>query len=125
MSMGQADPDEGVRVVCMCPGLVDSPLWRDREDNMLDRMKFADRKAIMPKDIAEVMIKMVEDKDGNYSGGTCVLKTAHEERIIEKGWKQLQKEEVYDPSPRPEADLERIRDALDAEWGQGWTRREG
>src|ERR1700761_7126158 len=32
-SLGQADEEEGVKVVCMCPGLVRSPLWTDRQDN--------------------------------------------------------------------------------------------
>ena len=116
-SMGQADPDEGVRVVCICPGLVDSPLWRSREDDMMDRAKFYERQAILPVDIAKVMIKMVESKE--YSGGTCVLKTPLEERVVEEGWQTSDK--GYDPSPRPEADNHRIRTAMDKERGVSWT----
>jgi len=29
-SMGEADPEEGIRVVCICPGLVATRLWTDR-----------------------------------------------------------------------------------------------
>ncbi|KAK5084847.1 hypothetical protein LTR24_007456 [Lithohypha guttulata] len=115
-SMGQADPEEGVRIVCVCPGLVDSPLWRDREDDMLDRAKFNERKAILPIDIAKVMVKMVESNE--YSGGTCVLKTPLEERVCEKGWQAS--EEEYDPSPRPEADNRRVHAAMDKERGVTW-----
>jgi len=115
-SMGQADPEEGVRIVCICPGLVDSPLWRDREDDMLDSAKFNERKAIFPIDIAKVMIKMVESKE--YSGGTCVLKTPLEERVCEQGWPASA--EGYDPSPRPEADNRRIHAAMDKERGVAW-----
>ena len=31
-SMGQADVEEGVRVSCILPGTVSSPLWHDRAD---------------------------------------------------------------------------------------------
>lgn len=119
-SMGQADPDEGVKVVCMCPGLVDSPLWRNREDDMMERAKFHDRRAIFPVDVAKVMMGMIQSQE--FAGGTCVLKTAFEERVLEEGW---QKDgDKYDPSPRPDADLHRIRSALDKERGQKWVARE-
>lgn len=116
-SMGQADPDEGVRIVCILPGLVDSPLWRDRTDQMLEHHKFHDRQAIMPDDIATVMKKMVEDK--KYTGGTCVIKTPYEERVVEEGWEEAANK--YDPSPRPEADLHRIKSVLGRERGQTWA----
>ena len=119
-SMGQADPEEGVRVVCVLPGLVDSPLWRDREDGVMEWAKFSERKAIFPKDVAEVMVRMVQGGEGRYSGGTCVLKTAEEERIVEEGWDAKGVGE-YDPNPRPEADLQRIRNALNKERGKKWT----
>lgn len=66
-AMGQADIDEGVRINCILPGLVSSPLWHDREDNMIDWGKFDGRKQLQPSDIAEVMLKMVQSKE--YEGG--------------------------------------------------------
>jgi len=116
-SMGQADPDEGVRIVCMMPGMVDSPLWRDREDDMLAQNKFHERAAILPMDVAVVMKKMIES--AQYTGGTCVLKTPYEERIVEEGWDKAA-DKTYDPSPRPAADLSRIRTVLDRERGSRW-----
>jgi short-subunit dehydrogenase len=81
--MGQADIDEGIRINCILPGLVSSPLWHDREDKMIDWGKLDGRKYLLPDDIAEVMLKMVESKE--YEGGTCVVKTPYEERIEEEG----------------------------------------
>ena len=119
-AMGQADPDQGVRINCIMPGLVNSPLWHDREDNMMQWGKFHDRKQLLPVDIAEVMLKMVESKE--YEGGTCVLKTPYEEKIEEEGHKVMQeKMKQYDPSPRPEPGLERIQGVLQKERGKKWT----
>ena len=120
-SMLEADFEEGVRIVCVFPALVDSPLWRDRKDAFMSWTKFHDRPAIFPKDVADVMVRMVEDEKDEYSGGSCVLKSALEERVFEKGWKAAQGGDVYDPSPRPQADPERIRKALDKERGRKWT----
>ena len=98
-AMGQADIDEGVRINAILPGLVSSPLWHDREDNMIEWGKFDGRKQLFPADIAAVMVKMVESKA--YEGGTCVLKTPYEEKIQEEGhMKMLEKFKEYDPSPR-------------------------
>lgn len=95
-SMGQADIEEGVRVSCILPGLVSSPLWHDRADDLKDWARFSDRKQLRPSDIAEVMLKMVESKE--YEGGTCVMKTPYEEKIVEEGYaKQVEKLKEYDP----------------------------
>lgn len=119
-SMGQADSEEGVRINCILPGLVSSPLWHDREDNMIEWGKFDGRKYLLPIDIAEVMLKMVESKE--YEGGTCVLKTPYEERIEVEGYtKSEEKRREYDPSPRPEPDLDRIRNVLKKERGKKWS----
>lgn len=66
-SMGQADGDEGVRINCVLPGLVSSPLWHDREDKMSEWGKFEGRDYLLPDDIAKLMVKMVESKE--YEGG--------------------------------------------------------
>lgn len=98
-AMGQADTEEGVKVVCVLPGLVSSPLWHDREDNMKEWGKFEGRRQLMPGDVAEVMVRMVEGKE--FEGGSCVLKTPYEERIEAEGYEGARRRmEEYDPSPR-------------------------
>jgi len=47
-----------------------------------------------------------------------VLKTPLEERVIELGWDRL--EDAYDPSPRPQADLTRMKGILERERGVPW-----
>lgn len=115
-SVGQADPEEGVKIVCVMPGTVQSPLWEDREDDIAKETKYSERKLMPPSTIAELMLRMIQEK--KYSGGTCVLKTAGEERTVEKGWDA--KEGEYDPSPRPEADMSRIKGILEGERGKKW-----
>lgn len=115
-AMGQLDPDEGIRIVCVLPGTVKSNLWENRDDNTAEAMRYSERKLMPPSTIADMMFRMVESKD--YSGGTCVLKTILEERVVEEGWdKQAGK---YDPSPRPEADYSHQRGILSKERGSEW-----
>ena len=85
----------------------------------MEAAKFAERQAIFPKDVAETMIRMVENSEGRYEGGSCVLKTAGEERIVEEGWRA--EGTGYDPSPRPDPDIHRVRSALDKERGVQWS----
>lgn len=119
-AMGQADPDLGVRVVCILPGMVSSPLWHDRDDGMKSWGRFADRKGLEPGDVGECMLRMVQE--GRYEGGTCVLKTPYEEKVQEEGHSVLKRRyQEYDPSPRPEPDLTRITEAFERERGREWT----
>ncbi|KXT15705.1 hypothetical protein AC579_145 [Pseudocercospora musae] len=118
-SMGQADVEEGVKIVCILPGMVQSPLWEDREDEMTKITQYEERlkTALQPADIAETMLRMIEDEE--FDGGTCVLKTKAEERIVEEGHSKLMGK--YDPSPRPEPDLTRIRTLLHNDRGKKWS----
>lgn len=115
-SVGQVDPEEGVKVVCVMPGTVQSPLWENREDSVAAETKYSERKLMPPSVIAETMLRLIEKKE--HSGGTCLLKTIQEERVVEKGWNE--KEGEYDPSPRPEADMSRIKAILASERGKKW-----
>lgn len=61
--------------------------------------KFDGRKQLQPEEIAEVMVRMVESRE--FEGGTCVLKTPYEERIVEEGhMRSVERLKEYDPSPR-------------------------
>lgn len=98
-AMGQADPDLGVRINCIMPGMVSSPLWHDRDDSMKEWGHFKDRKGLETSDIGECMVRMVEE--GKYEGGTCLLKTPYEEKVQEEGHSVLKaRYKEYDPSPR-------------------------
>lgn len=101
-AMGQADPDLGVRISCIMPGMVSSPLWHDRDDEMKVWGKYEGRKGLETGEVAECMVRMVEDERGAFEGGTCVLKTPFEEKVQEEGWRVLRERyrSVYDPSPR-------------------------
>lgn len=101
-AMGQADPDLGVRISCIMPGMVDSPLWHDRDDQMKEWGKYSGRKGLETREVGECMVRMVEDGGGEFEGGTCVLKTPYEEKVQEEGWRVLREryKNVYDPSPR-------------------------
>ncbi|SMQ45525.1 unnamed protein product [Zymoseptoria tritici ST99CH_3D7] len=118
-SIGQADVEEGVKVVCVLPGMVQSPLWEDREDDMTTRTQYSERlkTALQPADIADTMLRMVESKE--YDGGTCVLKTKFEERVVEEGF--IKSTGKYDPSPRPEPNIGRIKEVLHEERGKKWA----
>jgi short-subunit dehydrogenase len=117
-SMGEADIEEGVRVVCICPGLVATRLWTDREPEFMQMNKYKERPALGPGDVAECMVRMIENDKKEYSGGTVVLKTPLEERVIEQGWDKQEGE--YDPSPRPQPDLTRMKGILERERGVAW-----
>ena len=120
-SMGQADPEEGVKIVCVLPGMVDSPLWTVRDDAVAEQCKYEERPALKPVDIAEVMLKIIEGKE--HSGGTCMLKTPYEERIEEEGFLTVKGKgsDGYDPSPRPEPDISRLKEVLAGERGKKWS----
>ena len=118
-SMGQADVEEGVKMVFIMPGMVQSPLWEDRQDKVAKATRYHERlqTALQPADIAENLVRMIESAE--YGGGTCVLKTKTEERVVEEGFTKTFGK--YDPSPRPEPDLSRIKKLLEGERGKPWS----
>lgn len=111
----QAATHDGAKLTTC--SLVATRLWTDREPEFLEMNKYSERPALGPSDIAEVMLKMVEGKE--YTGGTVVLKTPLEERIIEEGYDK--QAGTYDPSPRPAADLTRIKGIIERERGVKWN----
>ena len=69
--MGQADEDENVKIVCICPGMVATPLWtRDDAAHVREQFSYADDLAVQPEEIAQAMQEMIEEK--KYSGGTLI-----------------------------------------------------
>ena len=52
-SMELADRYEGVKIVTVCPGAVDSPLWTEEKRGQVD---FTSLESLKPDDVAKVMI---------------------------------------------------------------------
>lgn len=69
-SMHQADIDESCKIVCILPGMVSTPLWTDRTDDVLAQFGYHADQCITPEDVAEGMKEMVEEE--KYPGGSLM-----------------------------------------------------
>jgi short-subunit dehydrogenase len=61
------DKYEGIKVVTICPGAVDSPLW---DADKRERTHFNEVESLKPDEVAAAMIELVQD--GKYGGGTLL-----------------------------------------------------
>ncbi|OAG43661.1 hypothetical protein AYO21_02247 [Fonsecaea monophora] len=82
-SLGDADPEEGVKVVGICPGETDTddsptphhfravwtPLWTDRPEKM-EQYSVASDLSQTPEEVAQLMLDLVQD--AKYTGGTVL-----------------------------------------------------
>ncbi|KAH0843991.1 hypothetical protein FOPE_08834 [Fonsecaea pedrosoi] len=68
-SLGDADPEEGVKVVGICPGAVWTPLWTDRPEKM-EQYSVASDLSQTPEEVAQLMLDLVQD--AKYTGGTVL-----------------------------------------------------
>ncbi|KAK2739674.1 hypothetical protein FQN57_006508 [Myotisia sp. PD_48] len=66
-SMAPAEIHEGVKVVAMCPGTVDTPLWTESKEKQ-EIFQFEKSKKLTAEEIADSMVELVEK--GDYAGGT-------------------------------------------------------
>lgn len=66
-SMKLAEKYEGVKIVTICPGAVDTPLWSQERR---DQTGFDSIEALTPDDVAKVMIELAQQ--GKYKGGTVL-----------------------------------------------------
>ena len=66
-SMKLLEKYEGIKVVTICPGAVDSPLWTSEKR---ERTHFNKVESLKPDDVAKAMIDLVQD--GKYGGGTLL-----------------------------------------------------
>lgn len=109
-SLGHADGSEGVKVVCICPGIVRTPLWEDREDDRAKDFNYGEEgsPSNTPEEIAEAMLRIVEE--GKYGGGTVLQKNPSVEKIVFEGG----------PS---KYDITRPKETLDKERGKKWDVR--
>jgi NAD(P)-dependent dehydrogenase (short-subunit alcohol dehydrogenase family) len=116
-NLGAADEEEGVKVVCICPGIVTSPLWTDRGNDHWKKFFEEDAGKLgaiaTPDEIAEGMLKLVEE--GKYVGGTVMLKTKEMEMIVHEGSSPLNVERGQEVG-----DIGHVRGILNKERGAGW-----
>lgn len=109
-SLGHADGTEGVKVVCICPGFVETPLWgildSERSKQYLQNEE-QKRPSNTPEEVAETMVKLVEE--GRFRGGTVYAKFPWKEEVVEEGGPAtFAYDEVY------------VRSVLDKERGKKW-----
>ncbi|MCJ1486202.1 hypothetical protein MMC06_006378 [Schaereria dolodes] len=100
--MASADQEEGVKVVCICPSIVKTPLWTASPDQMA-QYSFNEAYALTPEAVAEAMLELVQD--GQYGGGTVL-------RIAMEG-KEVVAFEDGAGGKLPGADMEQVRKMLD------------
>lgn len=109
-SLSHADGVEGIKVVCICPGLVATPLWKtpgeERARDYLHRQG-EENPINTPDEIAEAMMRLVEE--GKYRGGTVLMKRPAGEQVVEEGG----------PSKYP-YDEGYVQSVLDKERGKPW-----
>lgn len=70
-SMAQADKDEDIKVVCVCPGIVATPLWTGPDaGEVAKQYSYEAEMSISAEEVAEAMKDMVEQ--GKFEGGSLV-----------------------------------------------------
>ncbi|KAK5173522.1 uncharacterized protein LTR77_002203 [Saxophila tyrrhenica] len=70
-SMAQADQDESIKVVCILPGMVSTPLWTGADAKHVNsQFSYTDDICITPDEVAEAMKELVEDP--KYKGGALL-----------------------------------------------------
>lgn len=70
-SMAQADKDEDIKVVCVCPGIVSTPLWTGPDAAAVSKQySYSEEMAITSEEVAEAMKDMVEQ--GKFNGGSLL-----------------------------------------------------
>lgn len=93
-SMAQAEADENVKIVCILPGMVSTPLWTgDAAKHVFDQFQYNDDMCTTPEEIAVAMKEMIED--GSFEGGALMEVT----------------------KDRPRARLESAKSVIDASMG--------
>lgn len=69
--MAQSDPDENIKIVCICPGMVSTPLWTGAQgDHVRGQYSYTDDVCITADDVAEGMKEMIESE--KWKGGSLM-----------------------------------------------------
>jgi len=59
-SMGQADEERGVNIVCILSGILRTPLCEDRQDKIAAESKYVWREGLIFDNTAECRVRMIE-----------------------------------------------------------------
>ncbi|KFY29479.1 hypothetical protein V491_00009 [Pseudogymnoascus sp. VKM F-3775] len=78
-SMGEAEKNQGVRVLAVCPGIVSTPQWTSGAPS--ERFIIMKKIAITPEDIAQSIHEVITEP-AKYPGGTVLETLATGSRII-------------------------------------------
>lgn len=97
-SMAQADVDENVKVCCILPGMVSTPLWTgDAAKHVHDQFMYSDDMCTTPEEIAQAMKEMVEGE--SYDGGALMEVTKERPRNRLESAKAVLKGSLEEGSP--------------------------
>jgi len=70
-SMAQADVDENVKVVSVCPGIVATPLWKGKDaEEVAKQYAYDDEMSLTAEEVAKTMKDLVEQ--GKFGGGSLL-----------------------------------------------------
>lgn len=98
----------------MYASIVATPLWTDRSDNKLKEFRYGEGPILTTEEVAEATLRVIEE--GKYTGGTVMLKTADEEKVVFQGAvKEMENQEKRGPT-----DLSRLEELLRTERGVPW-----
>ncbi|KAK2735050.1 hypothetical protein FQN55_002295 [Onygenales sp. PD_40] len=78
-SMGFAETQLGVKVVAVCPGITDTPIWSD-DPGLKHRLA---KNVLTPAHIAARMVELIER--GEYAGGTVYVDREEKSEVVFKG----------------------------------------
>lgn len=69
--MAQADADESIKIVCILPGMVSTPLWTgEQAKHVNSQFSYTDDVCITPEQVAEAMQELIESP--KYKGGALL-----------------------------------------------------
>jgi NAD(P)-dependent dehydrogenase (short-subunit alcohol dehydrogenase family) len=70
-SMAQADEDENIKIVSVCPGIVATPLWKGvAAAEVAKQYSYSDEMSLTASEVAMVMKDLIEQ--GKYPGGSLL-----------------------------------------------------
>ncbi|KAI9847594.1 MAG: hypothetical protein M1837_002168 [Sclerophora amabilis] len=78
-SLAEANAAAGVKVACICPGVVFTPLFTTYPDKV-EQYSIREETALSPDDVASCLLSLVED--GQYGGGTVLEITRRGTRVV-------------------------------------------